>query len=567
MAKSNVLDDLGENKNIVIEKLAELREHQVISRIWEHDYFLWNEEPAEISNRLGWLHIATIMRRNINRLMKLRDRLVADKYKRILILGMGGSSLAPEVFYNTFGEIDQYPDLTVLDSTDPDVIMKHAERIKTEKTLFIVSTKSGSTVETVSFFKFFYNKAQEINSNDAGKQFIAITDSGTKLVDIAEHYGFREIFLNDTTIGGRYSALSYFGLVPAALIGADVKAILRSASEMMEKCHVESYDTQNPAVWLGAVMGSLALNGKDKLTLVTSPEIAGFGAWLEQLIAESMGKGGKGILPVDGEKLDDPGFYGDDRLFVYLKLKDDDTHDANIQKLKEKDYPVIPIEIEDKNDLGGEFFRWEMATAVAGHILGVNPFNQPNVESAKVSAREMTAAYQETGKLPELTPTLEEDGITVYANLRTDCFKEAINDFFSLRKPKDYIAIQAYVQPTDETDKALQDLRLKLRNELKLATTVGYGPRFLHSTGQLHKGDAGNGLFIQITSDSGQHVPIPDEAGLPKSSIDFGTLKLTQALGDRRALLDAGRRFIRFHLGDNVISGLRRLTGVEITKL
>jgi hypothetical protein len=306
-------------------------------------------------------------------------------------------------------------------------------------------------------------------------------------------------------------------------------------------------------------MSELAMAGRDKLTLVASPPIAAFGAWVEQLIAESTGKDGKGILPVDGETLGPPDVYGDDRLFVYLRLEGDDTHDAPVQALMQAGQPVVQINLRDLYDLGGEYFRWEMATAVAGYRLGVNPFDQPNVESAKKSATDMISAYKESGALPALTPTAQRDGIIVYANIPADSPEEALNSFLDLARPRDYVALQAYVQPTQETSAAFKAFRIRLRDRLKLATTFGYGPRFLHSTGQLHKGDAGNGLFIQFTVDDQRDVPIPEEAGSPDSSVTFGVLKAAQALGDRRALLDAGRRVIRFHLETDVLDGLSRL--------
>ncbi|MFQ5857881.1 MAG: glucose-6-phosphate isomerase, partial [Anaerolineae bacterium] len=377
---------------------------------------------------------------------------------------------------------------------------------------------------------------------------------------LADRYKFRATFLNDPNIGGRYSALSYFGLVPAALVGVDVPRLLDRA--LATACGCESCVTaeDNPGAWLGVIMGELAKAGRDKVTIVTSPRIASFGDWLEQLIAESTGKEGKGILPVVGEPLGTPDVYGDDRLFVYLGLdgrtrnhpRHADGHTsydaeslAAIQALEDAGHPAVGLHLHDRYDLGGQCFLWEMATAVVGHRLGINPFDQPNVESAKVRAREMVAAYQKEGALPEDKPA--------------PLTSEALDGFLVQAQPGDYIAIQAYVTPAAETDAALQALRTRLRDRTRLATTVGYGPRFLHSTGQLHKGDAGNGLFIQFTADDPQDVPIPDEAGSPASSITFGVLKAAQALGDRQALLDAGRRVIRFHLGDNVVGGLKQL--------
>jgi transaldolase/glucose-6-phosphate isomerase len=539
---------LGVYQETVDAALDEILEDRIVARIWAHDHTVWKPEPTEITNRLGWLHTAEVMKEGFHRLQVLAEHVRADGYTHVLLLGMGGSSLAPEVFRKTYGVRDGYLDLAVLDSTDPGAVLSYAERLDPARTLFIVSTKSGGTVETLSFFKFFYNwVADALGVDRAGEHFIAVTDPGSKLADLAERYRFRATFLNDTNIGGRYSALSYFGLVPAALAGVDVPHLLDCA--MAAACAIESCVAarDNPAAWLGVIMGELAKAGRDKVTFVTSPQIASFGDWVEQLIAESTGKEGKGILPVVGEPVGSPGAYSNDRLFVYLRLKDDDTHDAAVQTLEDAGHPVIRLHLRNLYDLGGQFFLWEMATAVAGQRLKINPFDQPNVEAAKVLARQMVAAYREQGALPEDEP----------APLTT----ASLQGFLGRAQLGSYIAIHAYVTPGVETEAALQVLRTQLRDQFRLATTVGYGPRFLHSTGQLHKGDAGNGLFVQFTADNPRDVSIPDEAGSPDSSITFGVLKMAQALGDKQALLDGGRRVIRFHLGTDVVGGLKQLAG------
>jgi hypothetical protein len=425
-------------------------------------------------------------------------------------------------------------------------LLAQAERLTPARTLFIVATKSGGTVETLSFFKYFYNWTVEaLGREEAGQHFVAITDPGSKLVDLANHYHFRDIFLNDPNIGGRYSVLSYFGLVPAALVGVDVRGLLQNALTVACGCDSCVSLDDNQGAWMGAILGELAKAGRDKLTIVTSSAIASFGDWVEQLIAESTGKEGTGILPVVGEPLGPPEVYGDDRLFVHLRLDGDDSADAALAVLEAAGHPVVRLYLHEPYDLGGQFFLWEMATAVAGHRLGINPFDQPNVEAAKVLARDMVAAYRETGTLPGsdyAAPTPEH-----------------LEAFMRHAGPSDYVALQAYVQPTPATDAALQALRTHLRNRYKLATTLGYGPRFLHSTGQLHKGDGGNGLFIQFTADDPQDTPIPDEAGAQRSSMTFGVLKAAQAMGDQQALLEAGRRVIRFHLGADVVGGLTGL--------
>jgi len=458
--------------------------------------------------------------------------------------------------------------LAVLDSTDPGAISAQTEKLDLAKTLFIVSTKSGGTVETLSFFKYFYNQvAATVGAEQAGSHFIAITDAGSQLDQLASRYNFRATFRNDTNIGGRYSALSYFGMVPAALVGVDLDSLLERALSMA--CNNEGCNTplagDNNGARLGAILGELAKAGKDKMTLISSPDIASFGDWIEQLIAESTGKEGSGILPVVGEPVADPEFYGRDRLFVYLHLSDDPTYDQQVAALEKSGHPVIRMHLTDLYELGGQFFLWEMATAVAGHRLGINPFDQPNVEAAKVLARKMVNTYQQSGQLPLLEPTLQTEGIAVYTDAKSDATnpespRDALDMIITEAQPGAYIALQAYIQPTPETDQALLALRTQIRNQTRLATTLGYGPKFLHSTGQLHKGDGGQGVFIQLTSDSSQDIPIPDEAGSDISSISFGVLKQAQALGDRQALLDGGRRVLRFHLGSDRIRGIEQLT-------
>lgn len=526
---------LGEYETAVTHILAELEQHHILERIWQHDHTVWRPDPAEISNRLGWLHLPQSMLAEVAAINAFAADVRADGFAHILLLGMGGSSLAPELFAKTFANSDTLQ-LAVVDTTDPQAILAYTNNLPLDKTLFIVATKSGGTVETLSAFKYFYNLVTDLAapSESVGRQFVAITDPGSDLQKLAARYHFRTTFLNDPHIGGRYSALSHFGLAPAALVGVNIAQLLDRAAA-----------PPAAAVRLGAIMGVLAQAGRDKLTLITSPEIASFGDWVEQLVAESTGKDGQGILPVVGEPLAAPELYGADRLFVYLHLRQSTAAAPLLLKLEQAGHPVVRIGLDDLYDLGGQFMLWEVATAVAGHILGIQPFDQPNVEAAKVLARQMAAAYQETGQLPAV-----ESAVPSYETWR---------NFLAQFRPGDYVALQAYVPPTPETEAALQRLRRQLRDRYRAATTVGYGPRFLHSTGQLHKGDAGNGLFIQFTSDPVQDIPIPDEAGRPESSMTFGVLKMAQALGDGRALQEAGRRFIRFHLGTDVAGGLAEL--------
>ncbi|MBN1485019.1 MAG: glucose-6-phosphate isomerase [Chloroflexia bacterium] len=537
---------LGRYQENVDSALTELDAQEVLRRIWQHDHTVWQPDPDEISNRLGWLDITDRMRAERSTLQALVGQVRRAGYERALLLGMGGSSLAAEVLSKTFGAAPGHLPLAILDSTDPGAVLAQRERLDPARSLLIVATKSGRTVETISFFKHFYNwLAQELGPEQAGRHLVAITDPGSRLVDLADQHGFRATLLNDPNIGGRYSALSLFGLLPAALLGIDVERLLQNTQTMVERCGPNVAAAENPAAWLGTVLGELARAGRDKLTLVLSPAIASLGDWLEQLVAESTGKEGKGILPVVGEPLGPPEVYGRDRLFVHLHLKEDEQHQTSLQRLQSAGHPVLHIALNHLYDLGGQFFLWELATAVAGQRLGIHPFNQPNVESAKIQARRMVAAYKESGALPPAAAVPPDP--------------TALEAFLDRAQPGAYVSLQAYLQPTEETSTALETLRRHIRDRYKLATSSDYGPRFLHSTGQLHKGDAGRGLFIQFSAEDRQDVPIPDETGRIESSISFGLLKRAQALGDRQALLDAGRQVLRVELGQDVLDGLAAL--------
>jgi glucose-6-phosphate isomerase len=553
---------LGRYQGLVDQALAEIRDEQVIERIWQQDHTVWKPEPTEITNRLGWLQGPEVMADSVQRLRPFADSLRAEGYTHALLLGMGGSALAPEVFRKAFGLAQGYLDLGVLDSTVPGAVWAPAERLDPKRTIAIVSTKSGTTVETLSLFKFFYNwVADAVGGEEAGKHFIAITDPGSPLLDIGTRYRFRLAFLNAAYMGGRYAALSSVGLVPAALIGMDLVQLLTRAQAMARRCRLAggAKEAANPGALLGAVLAELAKAGRDKVTFIMSAQVASFGDWLEQLIAESTGKEGKGILPVIGEEIGVPEAYGEDRLFVHLSLEGDATADAAVTALEQAGHPLVRVSLRDPYDLGGQLFLWEMGIAVAGHRLGINPFDQPDVEAAKRIARKAVAAYKKRGSLPVEAPSLSKDGIEVYGKVTATQSAEALMAFVAQAKPGSYVALQAFLEPTPEIDAALQALRMGLTRRVRLATTRGYGPRFLHSTGQLHKGDAGRGLFIQFTGDDVRDAPIPDEAGSAASSISFGMLKAAQALGDRRALANAGRRVLRFHLGKDAVKGLRIL--------
>lgn len=554
---------LGQYQTAIAAAHADLIQQKILPRIWRHDHTVWKPEPTEITNRLGWLHSPEVMQAALPEINALVEEVRAAGYTHALLLGMGGSSLAPEVFRFTFGVRPGYLDLAVLDSTHPSAVLQHAARLDFNKTLFVVSTKSGGTVETFSFFKYFYDEAANaVGREHAGRHFIAITDPGSGLVDTAEQYQFRKTFLNDPDIGGRYSALSYFGLVPAALLGVDLPKLLDRAQRM-----AQDLSENNSGVWLGAIMGELATARRDKVTLLASSTLASFGAWAEQLIAESTGKEGQGILPVVEEKPGPPAAYADDRWFVYLRLKNDAAHDEKIKLLAAAGHPVVQIDLQDAYDLAAEFFRWEMATIIASRRLGINPFDQPNVESAKALARKMTAEFQAKGKLPELAPTVQEHGLIAYDKANASSLSEVLQNFLAhaqsgAGQARSYIALQAYIAPARAADEALHALAAKLRDRFQLAITIGYGPRFLHSTGQLHKGDAGNGLFLQFVDKHAKDAAIPNQAGEIASTMSFGTLVRAQALGDRQALLDNRRKVLLMDLGENAAEGMEKLCGM-----
>ena len=550
-------------RTLVEEAIRALATRRFGARLWEKDHTLWKPSPVEISNRLGWLDSPRTMPAKVGRIQQTVNAVRADGYTRALLLGMGGSSLAPEVFRRTFGVAGGFPDVAVLDSTDPAAVLAFADALDPARTLFIVSTKSGGTVETFSFMKYFFHwTAEKLGEREAGRHFLAITDPGSALADLAEDHRFREVFLNDPDIGGRYSALSFFGLAPAALLGVDIGLLLeRAAAAAAEERPAGRGEGELPdGLYLGAVLGSLARAGRDKLTLVFSPALAAFGDWLEQLIAESTGKEGRGIVPVVGEPLGAPDVYGDDRVFVHLCLEGEGGMEERLERLEQAGQPVLRIGLRDRYDLGRQIFLWETATAAAGHLLEINPFDQPDVEAAKVLARGVLARYVQQGRLSPEAPAISAEGIEVYGDVRARGPGEALKVFLDRARPGSYVALQAYVQPGAGTDEALANLRCRLRDRRKLATTAGYGPRYLHSTGQLHKGDGGRGLFIQFTADDRRDLPIPDEMGPSGSSVTFGILKAAQAMGDREALIRAGRPVLRFHLGGDVAGALKTLT-------
>jgi len=554
---------LGVYQPLVEKALAELTTSNIIQRIWKQDYTVWSDKPAEITNRLDWLFSPEDM---INQLGKIEALVYAVQqagYTQALLLGMGGSSLAPELFSKTFSSKPGSAaglHLEVLDSTHPEAVAHHTARLDPASSLFIVSTKSGGTEETLSFFRYFYNwTASALGEKNAGDHFIAITDPKSKLVDLAGEYKFRACLLNNPNIGGRYSALSFFGLLPAALAGVDLSKLLDRAHQMARSCSANIPVKENPAAQLGVALGELALKGRDKVTFFLSPEITSFGDWVEQLIAESTGKDGRGILPVVGETLQPAHIYGEDRLFVSITLAGDERYHKELQALKAAGHPVLQHQLKDIYELGGQILLWELATAIAGQRLTIHPFDQPNVEAAKQQARQVVDAYRKSGTLSTPTPAISSEQVAVYGTSQAETAEQALTSFLEDPLPGSYICIQAFLPPEAATSQALQILRDKLQERTRLAVTCGYGPRYLHSTGQYHKGGSKNGYFIQFTSHSSKKVLIPDKAGMPEAAMSFNILVLAQALGDAKALEQAGQRVIRFHVTGDVQQVISKL--------
>src|SRR5258708_7078714 len=543
--------------------LKEWQTNDKVARLWKGDTSLWSGTDED--KWLGWLRIVDEQIAALPQLTALRDD--AAGFRHALLLGMGGSSLCPEVLKITFGKQPGHPEMHVNDSTDPAQIRAIEQQIDIANTLFIVASKSGSTLEPNIFKQYFFDRAQQaVGKEKAGQHFIAITDPGSKMQQVAENDHFRRIFAGLPSIGGRYSALSNFGMVPAAVMGLDVARLLDRTSMMVKACGAGVPADQNPGVMLGIVLGTLATNGHDKVTIIPSPSIADLGAWLEQLLAESTGKQGKGLIPVDRERLGAAQVYGEDRLFVYLRLKNaaDAAQDSQIEALRSAGQPVVRIDVDDIYDIGQEFFRWEIATATAGAITGINAFNQPDVEASKIVTRELTTEYEKNGKLPEEKPLLEEGGIKLFtdernaAALRTRAgapFTLAgfIRAHLSQLSPGDYFALLGYVKMNAEHEEALQAIRHGVRDKRRVATVLGFGPRFLHSTGQAYKGGPNSGVFLQITSD------YPNDLPLPAHKYPSAVVKAAQARGDFSVLADRKRRALRVHLPADVKNGLAKL--------
>ncbi len=538
-----------------------------VRRLWAGDTSLWS--GADEDRWLGWLRVLDGNDSDLGRIQQLVDEVRAEGIRHVVVLGMGGSSLCPDVLRQTFGKRAGFPELVVLDSTVPAQVLACAQRVDLSKTLCVVSSKSGGTIEPNVFKEYFFDRIQQATGS-AGRHFVAVTDPGTKMEEVARADGFRTIFYGLPSIGGRYSALSAFGMVPAALMGIDVAALCERTRLMVSACGAMVPPESNPGVVLGVLLATLAQRGRDKITLVLSPPLRSLAAWVEQLVAESTGKRGVGLVPIADEDLAAALAYGNDRQFVYVRLASapSSEQDKAIENLEKAGQPVVRIELNEVMEIGQEFFRWEMATAVAGAVLGINPFDQPDVEASKVETRKLTSAFESGAPLPKQEPVLAGDGVSLFADATN---AEALRAIAASRtpaaylkahlgrvRPGDYVALNAYLEMNAANELELQALRHFIRDRLQVATTVGFGPRFLHSTGQLHKGGPNNGVFLQITADDATDVAIPGR------KYSFGMLKQAQAQGDFEVLAQRGRRLLRVHLGADVEAGLRRLREIVV---
>ncbi len=546
----------AELEGAVREAMTTWRDDGLVDRLWRDDPGLWT--GSDEARWLGWLRVTARQLAALDPLLELQRQVRADGFADAMLLGMGGSSLGPEVLRATFGVLPGHPDLHVLDSTDPGQIRSFAARVDPKSTLFIVSSKSGTTLEPNILMDHFYERVRDaVGADAAGQRFVAVTDPGSPLEEKARSHGFRAVFHGVPSIGGRYSVMSDFGMVPAAVMGLDLERFLERTQTMVEACSPSGTADPNPGLLLGATMGVLGGRGRDKVTVIASPGIADLGAWLEQLLAESTGKEGKGLIPVDGERPGAPDVYGDDRLFAYVRLagEPDRDQDRALDALEAAGHPVFRIDVADRGDLGAEFFRWEIATAVAGSILGINPFDQPNVEASKKAARRLTDAYEEKGALPSLAPLATGEGLELYGDGGDDLpagssVRDLLRAHMRRIGPGDYFAVLAYLERSPETGGPLQELRHVVRDARRVATCLGYGPRFQHSTGQAYKGGPNSGVFLQLTAD-----PVKDLA-VPGRRYSFSVVEAAQARGDFEAMTERERRILRIHLGRDVGPGL-----------
>jgi glucose-6-phosphate isomerase len=536
------LEGLGPIRGPAQAALKRMREEQWTQRLNVKDGSLWSSDPdkaREIAGWMGWLNVAGDIAQELEQFTDLQRDLGSEGYNQAVVAGMGGSSLFPDVLRHTFESRDDALGLDVLDSTDPSTIAAMLSRIDLARTVLIISSKSGGTTETLSHFKLFHHREQEFDPEHSGHHFIAITDEGSGLQKLAEANDFGWVFLNPPDIGGRYSALSYFGMVPASVMGLSVTRLLAGAQAMGLACRTED-PSHNPGLFLGAVLGAAATNGRDKCTIVCSPRVATLGMWLEQLLAESTGKDGKGIVPVEGEPLGAPDSYSSDRLFIHVRVEGDDDQEQvqALEAIRAAGHPVLALEMADTYDIGGEFLCWEVATAVAGALLGINPFDQPNVQESKDNTRAALERWRQTGDF----------GIDLSADPM-----QGAEELLNTIQPGDYFAILAYTQPTAAVDEALRRIRVAVRDRFGVATTVGYGPRYLHSTGQLHKGGPNTGVYLMLTDQRGDDIPIPEE------DYGFKTLIQAQWAGDLKSLRDHGRRVAMVPMSDDREVTLTRL--------
>ena len=555
-------EDLGQNVKATLE---DWKKNNKVKRLWARDASLWTNKDE--ANWLGWLGIVEEQIAHDADFKKIAGEIHKEGFTHLVLLGMGGSSLCVEVFGKTFGKIDGYPEVHILDSTDPAQIRTLESRIDIAKTIFIVASKSGTTLEPNIFEQYFYEKVkQAVGPAEAGKRFIATTDPGSQMQKVAETLSFRRVFYGVPNIGGRYSALSNFGMIPAAIQGLDVPKFLDRAEEMVHACASVVPADENPGVILGSILGTLQKSGRDKITIFASPGISDLGAWLEQLLAESTGKEGKGLIPVDRESIGAPEVYGKDRVFAYVRLEDgaDPKQDAGISTLEKAGQPVVRMQVANNYELGQEFFRWEIATAVAGSIIGINAFNQPDVEASKIETRKLTDEYEKTGSLPQETPFYEEKGVKLYSDdknaaaLKQAAGKDAtltayLRAHVDRLKAGDYFAVLAYIERNEPNRTQLQSIRESVRDKKRVATCLGFGPRFLHSTGQAYKGGPNTGVFLQITCDDAADLPVPGK------KYTFGIVKAAQARGDFNVLTERGRRALRAHLTGDLAAGLKTL--------
>lgn len=553
--------ELGSSTAALEKRLHSMEEEHFNKRIWNRDTSLWkdDEESAEaISNSLGWLDVASKTASAVPHILQFVREVRADGFTHVVILGMGDTSMAPQVFKHIFGTGKNGLELSMIDTTDPATIQAVERKVSLKKTLFIIIDKSGVTAETSALGDYFHKKMKVIKGDKAGSHFVAISDPGTPVVERARALHYRHIFLNFEGISSHYSVLSYFGMVPAALMGLDVEALLKRAVRMQQSCQTHDIPSENPALQLGAIIGEMAVQKRNKLTLVLPDSLSALGMWLEQLIAESTGKEGKGILPITGEALLDPSYYRDDRLFVHLQLIDEHQPEVTekLHRLTAAGQPLVSITLEDKLDIAGEFYRWEMAVAVASTVIGINAFDQPNVQESKQRTNQILSKFEKKGILPVMDPAITEDQLTFFTYRNK--FKNAVellDTFMDGVYSGDYLAIQAFLPEESRTDQLLQKFRTVLQQRLKRATTFAYGPRFLHSTGQYHKGGPNTGLFIQLTADADDKV----EINVPGKNYSFGIFNRAQADGDFTLMLTHSRRIIRVDLNGNIHQGMDKL--------